>query len=110
MVSRIPAALAAALVLTISGCGGAVREQRIEIRAANDPLFEPRSILARYADGQPLGSEVESFPAMVQHVRSVDPQRADLLEQGLQELLQAAPGARAAKAKQLLEQLQPSPG
>jgi len=97
-----------ALLLGAMGCGSAVKEEQIEIKTANDPLFQPRSILQRYADGQALGSEVTSFPKMVEDVRATDPARADVLEKGLQELQQADPSARPAKAKTLLEQLQPA--
>jgi hypothetical protein len=98
------------LALSALGCGSGVKEEQIEIKTANDPLFQPRSILQRYAEGQMLGSEVTSFPKMVEDVRATDPARADVLEKGLQELQQAAPGARPGKAKKLLEQLQPSMG
>jgi hypothetical protein len=110
MLFRISCLVALGLLPCLWGCGGAVKEQRIEVRAANDPLFEPRSILQRYADGQALGSEAESFPVLVEAVRKIDPDRATVLDQGFQDLLKASPGERAAKAKQLLTQLQPSPG
>jgi hypothetical protein len=110
MVLRITWIVALGLLPCLWGCGGTVKEQRIEVRAANDPLFEPRSILQRYADGQALGSEAASFPMLVEEVRKVDPDRAAILDQGLQDILRASPGERAAKAKQLLTQVQPSPG
>jgi hypothetical protein len=47
---------------------------------------------------------------LVETVRKIDPDRAAVLDQGFQDLLKASPGERAAKAKQLLTQLQPSPG
>ena len=92
------------------GCdsGDRVKVESIEVSTANDPLYEPRSILQRYADGQPLGSEVTTFDYMVKKVRETDPQRADVLEQGFKELQEAAPPARAAKAKELLAKIQPS--
>lgn len=110
MSPRISWIVALGLLPCFTGCGGAVKEQQIEVQAANDPLFEPRSILQRYAEGQPLGSEAESFPMLVEAVRKVDADRAGVLDQGFQDLLKASPGERAAKAKQLLDQLQPSPG
>ncbi len=96
-----------ALVLGAAGCGSPVQEQQIEIKTANDPLFLPTSILQRYADGQALGSEVTSFPKMVEDLRAADPAKADVLEKGLQELQQGDPASRPGKAKTLLEQLQP---
>ncbi len=92
------------------GCGGGVQEQEIEVKASNDPLHEPRSILKRYAEGQPIGSEITSFPDHVANVRAIDPDRADVLEKGIAEL-QAAPAAkRKAIAKELLGKIAPSMG
>ena len=80
----------------------------IEVKASNDPLHEPRMVLERYAAGQPLASEVSSFPAMVANVRKTDPGRADILEKGLEEIQKGGGAARAAKSKELLEKLKPS--
>ncbi len=97
------------LIALLVGCGsGGLKEERIEVKTANDPLFQPRSILQRYAEGQAFGSEVSSFPFMIENVRKVDKVRADLLEAGLKELQDAPPAARRAKAKELLSKLQPS--
>jgi len=85
-----------------------VAPKQIVVKASNDPLHEPRQILQRYAQGQPLASEVSSFPAMVENVRKSDPARADLLQQGLEEIQKAGGAARVAKAKELLDKLKPS--
>lgn len=90
------------------GCQPAIQEKTIEVKASNDPLNEPRAILKRYAEGQPMTSEVSSFPNMVDNVRKLDPQRADILEKGLADLQKASPSARPAKARELLKKLQPS--
>lgn len=87
------------------GCGSAVQEKQIEVKVASDPLLMPRSILQRYAEGQPLGSETTSFPKMVEDVKAVDPAKADILEKGLEELQQSSPGELPAKAKKLLQQI-----
>jgi hypothetical protein len=96
------------LTVVASGCTSPVDEEQIQVNAASDPLAQPRSVLTRYAEGQPLGSEVTSFPFMVQELRKTDPQKADLLEKGFQELEQASPATRAAKAQDLLNKLQSS--
>ena len=96
------------LALSTLGCGSPVREETIEVKASNDPLFAPRSILQRYAEGQELGSEVTSFPKMVADVRKVDPTRAQILEKGLEDIQAAAPPSRPALAQELLTKLQPS--
>ena len=82
--------------------------ERIDVKASNDPLHEPRQILQRYASGQPLGSEVTSYAKLVEDVRKVDATRADVLDQGLSELQKAGVHARPALAKNLLAKLQPS--
>lgn len=89
------------------GCSP-VRIEKIEVKASNDPLHEPRLILERYASGQALGSEVESFPNLVENVRKVDATRADVLDKGLNDLQKASTYARPALAKNLLAKLQPS--
>ena len=100
--------LLAPLALAV-GCGHeGVEEQEIKVEAANDPLNMPRSILERYAAGQSLGSEVASFPGIVAKVREVDPTRAEILEKGLQEIQNAPPADRPAKAKELLNKIKPS--
>ena len=65
-------------------------------------------ILQRYSEGQALGSEVTSFPMMVEAVRKVDKVRADVLEAGLKEIQDAPAAKRKALAKELLAKLQPS--
>jgi hypothetical protein len=97
-----------ALTAFILGCSPGVREESIEVKASNDPLTVPRTILKRYADGEPIGSESTSFPKLVEDVRKVDATRADVLEKGLADLQKAGAGARPEMAKGLLAKLQPS--
>ena len=103
--------LFAGLVLAVSaiGCDRRPKEAVIEIKPSNDPLAAARRVLQRYADGQPLASEVTSFPRMVEEVRKVDPVNADILETGLAEIQKASPAALRAKARELLAKL-PPPG
>jgi len=101
--------LVSAVALGVVGCNSPVKEEQIEIKT-NDPLLLPRSVLQRYADGQTLGSEVTSFPKMVEDVRATDPARADMLEKGLEELQQSSQDELPGKAKKLLEQIQPPTG
>ena len=91
----------------VIGCSP-VRVEKIEVKASNDPLHEPRQILERYAAGQALGSEVTSFPYLVDNVRKVDTTRADVLDKGLNDLQKASASARPALARGLLAKLQPS--
>lgn len=99
--------LGAVLTALALGCTGGRKAENIDVQAANDPLAQPRTILERYAKGEPLGSEVSSFPFMVEEVRKVDKDRADILEKGFAEI-QKAPSTRAATARELLKKLAPS--
>jgi len=91
--------------VALLGCGGGVKEEVIEIKAASDPLALPKSVVQNYASGQPMGSEATSFPKMVEDLRKADPAKADILEKGLQELEKASPAERTGIAKSLLQKL-----
>jgi hypothetical protein len=95
-------------LVVVAGCRQGVSEQEILVNAANDPLHEPRLLLQRYAAGQPLGSEVTSYPHLVAEVRKVDAARADVLERGFADIQKASPSARASKAADVLKKIQPS--
>ena len=92
------------LALLVLGCGRG-QEKVIPI-PAGDPLRNARTVLQRYAEGQMMASEVESFDDLVASVRKVDPERADVLDKGLKEI-KANPSGRATIAKGLLPKLQP---
>lgn len=79
-------------------------EKDIEVKA-RDPLAEAHTILERYAKGQPMGSEAQSFPKLVEDVKAKDAQKGEILEKGLDELQKAPPAARKAKAQELLKKL-----
>jgi hypothetical protein len=92
-------------VVATTGCTSPVDEEQIQVNAASDPLAQPRSILQSYAQGQPLGSEATSFEYLVEQVRKTDPQKADVLQQGFQEIEKTPPASRPAKAKEVLNKL-----
>lgn len=95
-------ALLAAAGLT--GCGdGGRKEERIAVPQV-DPLKQVRTLLQRYADGQPMTSEASSFPALVGEVRKTDPAKADLVEKGFEEM-KKSPATLRTKAKELLGKL-----
>jgi len=100
----------AMLAVTTFGCGpsGSQKPMDIKVPAQNDALAQPISLLERYAAGQPMTSEVTSFPAMVEALRKTDSAKADILQAGLDELQKAPPGARPAKAKEILGKLKPA--
>ncbi|WP_162006812.1 hypothetical protein [Roseimaritima sediminicola] len=109
MKKRFFVALAALCLVSpgLLGCSRGVQERDIQVSTANDPLSEPRSLLQRYAEGQAIGSESMGYPALVANVREVDPERADILEDGLAKLEKASPAQRKAIAAELLQKLQP---
>ncbi len=94
------------VLLAACGCGGGPQEKVIPI-PAGDPLANARSVVQRYAEGQPVTSEVTSFPQVVADLRKVDPARADILEKGLK-AIEANPSARVSIAQELLPKLQPT--
>lgn len=107
--SRFLFVVAAVAPLFVIGCGAGPREeQTIAVKASNDPLEMPRSVLNQYVAGQPMGSEAAGFDAMIEAVRKVDAQRADVLQKGFDEIKAATPEARAGLAKALLEKIKPS--
>jgi hypothetical protein len=98
----VPAVLIAGAILC--GCGQqAVQEKTYQVKMPTG-LEQAKQLLQRYADGASLGSEFTSFPQIIEEVKKTDPQKAQILEQGVAELEHAGPGL-ADKAKTLLEKL-----
>ncbi|MBW3599622.1 MAG: hypothetical protein KY475_20410 [Planctomycetes bacterium] len=94
MIARLLCASGEKLFAGDSGRAAHPEEDRYFVLDILGKRSSSRAVLQRYAEGQPRGSEVTSFPYMVEQVRASDPARADILEQGL--------------AKELLAKLQPS--
>jgi hypothetical protein len=96
-----------AAMIGFAGCGppGSVKEERIEVKP-QQALERARKMLENYAKGQQLGSEVTSYPSLIEEVKKEDADRGKILEEGLAELQQAK-GNTAAKAKELLKKLAP---
>ena len=102
-------ALLGAPIAGLLGCGptGKVESQTIEVKQ-NAALEQAKQLLGNYSQGQPLGSETTTFQGLVDEVRKADPTRADILEKGFAEL-QKPKANTAAKAKEILKQLEPRP-
>ena len=94
----------AALGLLQAGCGPRNVPVPRTIQVARDPLQEARSYLEGYAQGQPVGSERELFPKLVEEIRAVDADKAAAVESGLAEIVKSPASARA-RAKKLLDEL-----
>ena len=94
----------AILVLPLSGCGPQTSQTektyQVEIPKG---IEKAKQLLQSYADGQPLGSEVENYATIVEEVRATDSAKADILAKGFEELKAASNPKK--KAEGLLEQL-----
>jgi len=101
--SRFGSLCVALGLVTGAGCTPrAEGEREIEVKEV-DQLAEARTILQRYANGQPMSSEAMSFPKLVEDVKAKDAKKGEILEKGLDELQKAPASARQAKAKELLK-------
>lgn len=89
--------------LNVACAPSAIKTEEIEIKVA-DPLKEVKSILENYSKGQPLGSEVTSFPALVNTVKAVSQEKAEILEKGFAELQKPKANVKAI-AKELLAKI-----
>ncbi|MEI6686307.1 MAG: hypothetical protein WCN64_09230 [Planctomycetota bacterium] len=96
--------LGSLIAFSITACSQP-KNETIIIKAAEDPLDGIRTVLDGYVKGQPIRSEASSFPNYINDIRKVSPEKADILEKGLEELQK--PGANVqGKAKALLEKLE----
>lgn len=83
------------------GCAPADRTLDV---AAPDPLADARSMISRYAAGDPLGSEMETYDDLVGRVRQADPAKADAL-QAFFEANRTSPSGLKKRAEALLSDL-----
>ena len=95
---------AAILGLLQAGCGPSNLPKTRKIQVASNPLKEVRSYLEGYVQGQPVGSERELFPKLVDEIRNIDADKAAAVESGLAEIVKSPATARA-RAKKLLDEL-----
>jgi hypothetical protein len=90
------------------GCDNTQRGKReIPVNPGNDPLAPSRAVLERYARGEALASEVQSFPKLIEDVKKADAERGAIIEQALADI-QKNPAGRAEIAKAALEKIKPS--
>lgn len=95
--------LGSLIAFSITACSQP-KNETIIIKAAADPLDGIRTVLDGYVKGQPIRSEASSFPDYINDIKKVNPEKADILEKGLEELQK--PGVNVqSKAKALLEKL-----
>ena len=92
------------LGLLQAGCGPSNLPKTRKIQVAFDPLKEVRSYLEGYVQGQPLGSERELFPKLVDEIRKTDADKAAILESGLADIVKS-PASTRARAEKLLDAL-----
>src|SRR5262245_13096425 len=87
-------------LLGLCGCG---KDSPVEVKPQSG-LERAKVILNDYANGAPMGSEVETFEEIVAEVRKTDPQKAAILEKGFADL-KRSPKNLSGKARALLKQL-----
>ena len=87
-------------LLGLCGCG---KDPPVEVKPQSG-LERAKGILNDYANGAPMGSEVETFEEIVGEVRKTDPQKATILEKGFADL-KRSPKNPSGKARALLKQL-----
>ena len=95
------------LLLLAAACGGCSQPTRTEKTFQVEvlgPLDQAKQLLRQYADGAPPGSEVTTYPQLIEGAKKADLQKGEILEKGLEDI-QKSPAGRAAKAKALLGQL-----
>jgi len=86
----------------ILGCSES-KNETIKIKV-EDPLAGVRTILEGYVKGEPMRSEVTSFPDFINSAKKANPEKGELLEKGLEELQKPGTNLKA-KASALLEKL-----
>ncbi len=97
--------LAAVTLAPLIGCGGGTSQKPRTIKVVEQTgLQQARQLLERYAAGNPVGSEAESYGDIVSAVREEDAAKADILEAGLNQI-RANPAMAPRKARELLSKL-----
>ncbi|MFQ3593799.1 MAG: hypothetical protein SNJ82_11530 [Gemmataceae bacterium] len=86
------------------GCGPNVKQESVSVIGI-DPMNLVKATLQNYANGQPMTSEASGFDSMVEEVRKVYPDKADILQKGLEELKTAKGPALVSKSKELMKKL-----
>lgn len=92
------------LISIIGGCNKGPKEEQIAIKVT-DPLAPVKTAFQRYANGEPLGSEVTGFDNLVAELKKSDPTKADVAAKGFADI-QKTPNNRSAIAKEVLQKLQ----
>lgn len=95
-----------AVVFLFAGSAGCGPHQETIAVVRQDPLSEVRATLQNYVDGRPLTSEVTTFDGLVNEVRKVMPEKADILAAGLAELRDSSGGQLRTKALSLMQKLE----
>lgn len=104
---RLLAVFVALTILTgvVTGCRqqGTPQTKVIEVPMPKG-LDRAKMLLQNYAQGQPLGSEAEDFPQIVEEVRKTDPEKANILQEGFAQI-QKNPAQARRVAQELLKKL-----
>lgn len=97
------------IVLMVQGCGGDNSSQRLVVPTISEQeaLDRCKAYLQRYAEGQPMGSELADIDRVYDSLKN-QPEKVQILKTGLEELasLSAKPSAFKQKAQEILKQLE----
>lgn len=102
-IGRLSIPVLSIALLAVPACNR--KEELIVIPKLVQPIDEARSLLNRYANGSPIGSEGEGLITIAEEVAKSDPSLGNSLKTGFKMLLDASPSERSRIAKELLKQL-----
>lgn len=94
--------LVSAILLGCDSGTPKVKEYQVEMPTG---LERAKLLLKQYAEGGQLGSEVTSYEEIVEQAREEDPQKAEILAEGFEEIRNSQ-GRHGAIARELLEKLE----
>ena len=98
----VTAMLFVAGVTILAGCDMRTKDRVMDFKP--DPIGPAKAILRAYADGQPVGSESETFDSLVSQVAEADPDKGMQLREFFERVKRAGKASRK-EAKKVLDKL-----
>ena len=89
----------------IVGCGPRIESYELPEKTA---VTQTRELFEGYVAGNPATSEIDNYPALIEKVRTEDPEAAKVIVPAL-EKIKANPRGAKATATQALKDLPPAP-
>lgn len=103
--ASLPALVAAIFLASFVGCGPRIESYEQPEKTA---VTQTRELFEGYVAGNPATSEIDDYPALIEQVRTEDPEAAKVIVPAL-EKIKANPGSAKATATQALKDLPPAP-